>query len=385
MKITRKTCLWILRDFAIADELHIPGDIERLTVTHPSSINTLATFTFQLQQYALLFDDTAEDDVQYIEIQLMRTLSHSDGSLVENPKHPGSYGMPFEGKDCYLYHLNANRKRLDVYLANKYPDYSRSSWQKQIKNGSVTVDGAPITSPKHEVTEQNSVEVTIPSKATHDKENLPIIYIDDDVIVVDKPIGVLSHRKNELDDEFTVADFFARFAEDDFDEERPGIVHRLDRDTSGVMIGARTHTAYEHLKHEFAARHVQKTYVALISGHLAHETFVIDVPIARHSAKPGMFRADTNGKPAQTKVTVIRTNKTYSLVSLEPKTGRTHQLRVHMAHLGHPIIGDRLYDTSDKRLYLHAHKLAITTPDGQSREFESPIPAEFDELIDNET
>ncbi|NCU38584.1 RluA family pseudouridine synthase [Candidatus Saccharibacteria bacterium] len=377
MKITPKTCLWLLRDFGVADELHVPKDVERLKVTNPSPINTLATFTFQLHHYALLTDDTADDDVQYIEVQLMRSLANSDGRLIENPKHPGSYGVPYEGKDWYLYQLDANRQRLDVYLANHYPDYSRSSWQKQIKRGKITVDGAIVTSPKHEISEQSTVQVDMPIKQLHTEQNLPILYLDDDVIVVDKPAGILSHRKNELDDEFTVADFFARFATDDFDDDRPGIVHRLDRDTSGVMIGARTKAAFDFLKEEFASRRAHKTYVALIRGHLVHQTFVVDVPIARNNAKQGAFRADSAGKPAQTTVRTLESNETFSLVSLEPKTGRTHQLRVHMAHLGHPIVGDRLYGKNDDRLYLHAQQLAISLPNGETREFISPIPPEF--------
>lgn len=381
MKITRKTCLWILRDFGVADELHVPNDIERLTVTNPSPINTLATFKFQLQQYAILFDDTADDDVQYIEVQLMHSPTHSDGQLIENPQHPGSFGVPFEGKDCYLYHLRSNRQRLDVYLANTYPEFSRSSWQKQIKNGAITVDKEVITSPKYELTEHSTVHVTKPKKQQHDEQNLPIIYIDDDVIVVDKPAGILTHRKNELDDEFTVASFFARFAIDDFTDDRPGIVHRLDRDTSGVIIGARTHAAYDHLKKQFADRKAHKTYIAVADGHLAHQKFEIDVPIARHTTKPGTFRADAKGKPAQTMVHVLAEGDVYSLVELSPKTGRTHQLRVHMAHIGHAIIGDRLYGKGADRLYLHAHKLALTTPDGECREFVSPVPPEFEQKV----
>ncbi len=381
MKISTKNCLEILRKFSIADELNIPKEIERLEVSNPSPINTLASFRFQLSRYAILFDDTAEDDIQYIEIQLMRSLPGVDGKPIENPLHAGVYGMPYEGKDCYLYVLDTNRQRLDVYLANKYPDYSRSSWQKQIRLGSVTVNGNVVTSPKQYITRESEVEVTMPEIPSHDDRNLPILYIDDSVIVIDKPVDILSHRKNELNDEFTVADFFARFTTDEFDETRPGIVHRLDRDTSGVMIGARTHTSYDHLKDEFANRRAHKTYIAVVQGHLDHTEFMIDLPIARHPSKPGTFRVDGKGKDAQTKVTVLEAGEHFSLVQLEPRTGRTHQLRVHLAHMQHPIVGDRLYGPKADRLYLHAHKLVITTPDGTKHTFESPVPDEFKKLV----
>ncbi|HTK39937.1 MAG TPA: hypothetical protein VL362_03690, partial [Patescibacteria group bacterium] len=103
MKVSIRTCLNVLRLFGEADELDVPKNIERLEISHPSKINTLAVFRFKFRRYALLFDDTAEDDVQYIELELMRALPVTDGELLENPQHVGSYGMPYEGKDCYLY------------------------------------------------------------------------------------------------------------------------------------------------------------------------------------------------------------------------------------------------------------------------------------------
>lgn len=381
MKVSKKTCLTILREFGVADELNVPKDIQRLEATNPSTINTLASFRFGLSRYAILFDDTAEDDVQYIDTQLMRALPGIQSLVVENPRHPGSYGVPFEGKDVYLFLLDPKRQRLDVYLANKYPDYSRSSWQKQIKNGAITVDGVVANSAKQFVTDDSSVTVTMPDVPSHDDKQVPILYIDEYIVAIDKPAGILSHRKNQLGDEFTVADYFSRYASDEFDADRPGIVHRLDRDTSGVMVGARTLKSYDYLKEQFASRQVQKTYVAVVDGHLEHDEFMIDLPIARHPSKPGTFRVDSKGKPAQTKVAVLATSERRSLVQLEPKTGRTHQIRVHLAHINHPILGDRLYGPVADRLFLHAHKLTIATPDNVEHEFVSPIPDTFNAAL----
>lgn len=381
MKISSRDCIALLRKFNVADESSVPRQIERLEVSNPSSINTLAVFRYGKHRYAILFDDTAEDDVQYVEIQVMRAVPNAAGHLIENPRHIGSYGVPYQGKDAYLYRLETVRQRLDIQLANTYPDFSRSSWQKQIRAGYVSVNGAVITSPKQDIDPDDKVTVLLPEKTSHNEKNLPIIYLDEDIIVIDKPIGVLTHAKNELDDEFTVETFFARYCDDDMDEQRHGIVHRLDRDTSGAMIGARTIVAFDHLKQQFSSRKAHKTYIAIIKGTLAQPEFVVDLPIARHMSKPGSFHVDTKGKSAQTKISVLKTNGTYSLLQLEPKTGRTHQLRVHLAHLGKPIYGDRLYGSTADRLYLHAHQLKISTVAGTERIFISPVPPEFETLL----
>lgn len=381
MKITSRDCLALLRKFDIADESSVPRQIERLEVSNPSPINTLAIFRYEKHRYAILLDETAQDDVQYVESQIMQAMPNSDGVLLENPRHIGSHGAPYQGKDAYLYKFESSRQRLDIHMANNFTELSRSSWQKQIRAGYVSINGQVATSPKQEIDPEDTITFSLPERASHTERNIPIVYIDEVVIVVDKPEGVLTHSKNELDDEFTVEAFFARYCDDGMDEMRHGVVHRLDRDTSGVMIGARTPAAYEHLKHQFSDRKAHKTYIAVIAGTLDQPEFVIDLPIARHKSRPGMFRVDPNGKSAQTKVSVLKTNGTYSLLQLEPRTGRTHQLRVHLAHIGKPIYGDRLYGAAADRMYLHAHILRISTTTDAERTFTSPIPTEFDELI----
>ena len=211
-----------------------------------------------------------------------------------------------------------------------------------------------------------------------------IIYLDDNVVVVNKPVGVLTHSKGALNDEFTVADFFRRYTTVGLDTNRPGIVHRLDRDTSGVIIGARNPEAAHLLQKQFADRKTKKTYIAVIDGHLKEQAAKIDLPIGRNPSAPSTFRVDARGKQATTEYKVLAANDTNSLVELKPATGRTHQLRVHMAYLNTPITGDRVYGKEADRLYLHALRLEITIPTSDRRVFEAPLPAEFTSKFDEE-
>ncbi|PID30670.1 hypothetical protein CR983_02445 [Candidatus Saccharibacteria bacterium] len=378
MKITASDCLAILRKFGRADTSVTTSAIDQLAVRHPRSISTLASFRYQKQHYALLFDDTAADSADYIRQQVHSAHPNAHTFLVVNPSSSlTTYGLPFEGKDVYLIALDSNTQRLDAYLAATYPEYSRASWQKHIKAGRISINGRTCTSPKRGITDDDTLDITLPSAPDYSRRELPIIYIDDDVIVVDKPIGVLTHRKNPLDDEFTVADFFRRYTTHGLDTDRPGVVHRLDRDTSGLLIGARSSTAYDWLKTQFADRAITKHYTAVLDGVPRARELRIDVPIGRNPRAPGTFRADASGKPAQTILRVVETAGERALVSLLPRTGRTHQLRVHAAHIGTPILGDRIYGQAADRLYLHAHQLTLTLPSGGTHTFTSAIPESF--------
>jgi 23S rRNA pseudouridine1911/1915/1917 synthase len=182
-----------------------------------------------------------------------------------------------------------------------------------------------------------------------------------------------------MNDEFTVADFFRRYTSFGRDTNRPGIVHRLDRDTSGVIIGARNEETALLLKKQFADRTTKKEYVAVVTGTPKQHEAIIDLPIGRNPSAPSTFRIDPSGKSAQTKYMVDESGNDLSLVTLLPRTGRTHQLRVHMQYIGTPILGDRVYGTKKKadRLYLHAHSLEITLPDGVRTTFTAPTPDSF--------
>lgn len=267
--------------------------------------------------------------------------------------------------------------RLDAYLAEYWPEYSRSTWQKYVKAGYVLVNGQVEISGKRLLEEDDEVTTKIPDKPSHGEQTLPIIYQDDNVIVINKPIGVLTHSKGAMNDEFTVADFFKRFSKYHLDTNRPGIVHRLDRDTSGVLIGALNDETAKLLQRQFSDRKVHKTYIAVVDGIPKMEEALIDLPIGRNPKHPSQFRVDPNGKSAQTHYKVMASNGKHSLVELQPRTGRTHQLRVHMAHIGAPIHGDKVYGKEADRLYLHAAKLEITIPDGQRMLFAADVPPEF--------
>lgn len=386
MKISAGDALAVLRAFDIADDDAVPRHIERLNTLQPSTTNTLVQFRYQGQSYGILVDADAADDPDYVAEQVAISLPGVRHDLLPNPRDERhTYGYPYKGKDLYLFTLGNVTERLDVYLALTRSDISRSSWQKYIKQGSVSVNEQVVTSPKYPVDSSATIEVNLPEAPDHADTDLPVIYMDNDIIVIDKPAGVLTHHKNQLDTEFTVADMIVRHARETIDGERPGVVHRLDRDTSGVIIGARTQSAYDMLKQQFADRAVRKTYIAVIDGHLPTPKLNVDIPVIRNSARPGTFKGDADGKDAQTLVATEQSDDRHSLVRLSPRTGRTHQLRVHMAHLGTPIHGDRLYGAKPAdRLYLHAHELTVTLPGGDQQTFTSPVPSEFalDQLQD---
>lgn len=270
--------------------------------------------------------------------------------------------------------------RLDAYLAQYWPEYSRSTWHKYIGAGYVSVNGLVVTSPKKQLSEDDQVTYVIPDAPDHSTYTLPVLYQDDNVVVINKPAGVLTHSKGAMNDEFTVAEFLRPLTTYHADSNRPGIIHRLDRDTSGVIIGVRNDETASLLQRQFSDRKVKKTYYAVVDGVPKQDEAVIDLPIARHPNAPSTFRVAAGGKPAQTTYKVLKSDGIRSLIELKPYTGRTHQLRVHMAYLGTPIHGDKVYGTQADRLYLHAASLEITIPKGNRMTFESPVPAEFNAL-----
>jgi 23S rRNA pseudouridine1911/1915/1917 synthase len=379
VKVASSDVLAILRKFDIAADDNVPRNVEQLKVSNPNAVNTLASFRFNKQQFYVLYDDTAEDSEGYVLSQINTDKQDLTGGLVENPNgdHLMTYGLPYKGKDVYLYAITSNKKRLDILLAERYSDVSRSTWQKHIKAGHVSVNGTVQMSPKQDVTDTDQITTSVPDATDFSDRELPIVYMDDNVIVVNKPVGVLTHSKGALNDEFTVADFFRRYTTVGLETNRPGIVHRLDRDTSGIIIGARNVETAHLLQKQFADRKTKKTYIAIVDGHLKEPTAKIDLPIGRNPSAPSTFRVDAKGKQATTEYVTLAVNDTNTLIELRPFTGRTHQLRVHMAYLNTPIHGDRVYGKEADRLYLHAYRLEITIPKGDRRVFEAPIPPEF--------
>lgn len=378
VKVSSSDVLTILRRFKLAGDDNVPRHVEQVKVTHPYEQTTLASFRFNKQLYYILFDQTAEDDITYITEQIHKDKPDVEGIVLANPNDDVmTYGLPFKGKDVYMFAVASGRYRLDNWLAERNPDMSRSTWQKHIKAGHITVNGEPQLSSKYDVSSSDKIVISIPEETDFSSETLPIVYIDDNVIVINKPIGVLTHSKGALNDEFTVADFFARYSTYHSDTNRPGIVHRLDRDTSGVMIGARNDETAKLLQKQFADRKTKKTYIAVVDGVPKVHKATIDLPIDRNPSAPSTFRVDAKGKTAQTTYEVLKYNNKESLVSLSPRTGRTHQLRVHMNYIGTPIHGDKVYGKLADRMYLHAHKLEVTIPKGDRQVFEAPVPEEF--------
>lgn len=275
--------------------------------------------------------------------------------------------------------------RLDQYVAQFWPEYSRSVWQKYILAGYVRVNDVIITSTKYELGEDDEVTVNIPEDPDYSASELPVIYEDDHVLVLNKPAGVLTHAKGEVAEEFTVADFVRLRMREPDTTNRPGIVHRLDRDTSGVIICAKDSETKGKLQKQFQDRKAHKTYLAIVRGTPKKTAATLDLPIERNPKKPSTHRVGVNGKSAITRYEVLGTNGTFSVVRLHPETGRTHQLRVHMAYIGTPIVGDRLYGTEKSpinRLCLHAEQLEITIPVSRRETFTATPPADFQKLMD---
>lgn len=276
--------------------------------------------------------------------------------------------------------------RLDQYVAQYWPEYSRSVWQKYIEAGYVQVNGVVETSPKKQLGEDDEVTVNIPDAPDYSDHELPVIYQDDDVIVINKPSGVLTHSKGAINDEFTVADFVRGKMTEPEDTNRPGIVHRLDRATSGVIIAAKHPEAKHHLQKQFQDRKAKKEYIAVVRGVPPQKKATISIPIGRNPKEPSQFRVDAKGKEAITFVELLHSDGMLSVVSLKPHTGRTHQLRIHMNYYGVPIVGDPIYGGGKSpigRLALHARSLEITLPNKHRETFVAEPPADFQKMIED--
>lgn len=274
-------------------------------------------------------------------------------------------------------------QRLDQHVVGLMPDLSRASVAKLINRGNVKVNGIVQTKAGYKLRQNDKVEVdydALQEEAIPEIE-LEVLYEDDDCVVINKPVGILTHSKGAFNPEATVATWASSRVKD-LSGERAGIVHRLDRATSGVMIVAKHPEALSWLQKQFSQRRTKKTYAAVVQGTFKEPEAIIDMPIERHPKKPQTFRVGSNGKSALTAYKVVESNDKLSLVELKPTTGRTHQLRVHLEHLGHPIVGDVLYGGKPAdRLYLHAESLEITLPDKERKTFNVSVPDLFKELV----
>ena len=373
MKILPRTVLKIARLYKLADDNTPVKALRRLEIQTDES-HVFVEFILNKQHFALLYGSIVDEE----SIDELWTERPDNAEILPNPLDPEFIETPFQGKYVIMFKISPTKVRLDIYLSTKFDTtISRSLWQKYIKAGYVSVNNKVATTPKLEVDETDEIALNLPEKEQADVD-LPILYEDDDVIVVNKPSGLLTHAKGGLSDEPTVAEIIRPKTSFATDTDRPGIVHRLDRDTSGLLIIAKNPESAAHLQRQFAERTAKKTYIAITDGKPKLNAAKINLPIGRNPSAPSAFRIDPNGKPAQTTYHVLAKNDTQSLVKLKPTTGRTHQLRVHLAHLNAPILGDRVYGkSSDCRMMLHAQKLEITLPSGERKVFEAAVPDEF--------
>lgn len=270
-------------------------------------------------------------------------------------------------------------------MAQYWPEYSRSVWQKYIEMGLVRVNGDVVTSVRYQLGEDDEVTVDTLPVASFDDDTLPVVYEDEHVVVINKPAGVLTHAKGALTEEFSVAEFVRpRMSEPD-ETNRPGIVHRLDRATSGIIVAAKDNKAKRLLQKQFQDRKAHKTYIAVVKSVPKLAEAKIDLPIERNPKQPSSFRVGAKGKPATTYYRVLASNGTYSVVELKPETGRTHQLRVHLSYIGCPIVGDALYGSGKSpigRMCLHASELEITIPVSRRKTFTAPLPDDLERFIE---
>ena len=385
MKLSHSDIISILSAYINDADKYSYDDIKKRHLSQPSTHNFALSFELKKDHYIILRDNSAFDDLNYLEneINKLNDKKLKINLLKNNLSNLTTYALFYKGKEYYLAKLQKTTKRLDTYLYEHYKEISRSRWQKYIKDSRVSINGKTITTPSYEIDDKAIIDIKLPEEKKFEKEKVDILYLDDNVIVINKPAGILTHAKGAESDEFTVADFFKRYSTYALDTNRAGIVHRLDRDTSGVIIGARNNETANLLKKQFAKRLTKKTYIAITTGIPKLEKARIDLPIARNPKKPATFKVSSNGKVAITDYKVLKTNENYALIELMPKTGRTHQLRVHLNYINCPISGDKIYGTKKAdRMYLHAEKLEITIPNKGRMTFEAKLPKEFKDIFE---
>lgn len=290
-------------------------------------------------------------------------------------------------------------ERLDLFLTRKMTS-SRSSIQKLIKNGNVTVDDK-AAKPNYIVQKNDEIfypEVEPPIQ-TKDGVTpiLEIVYQDDDLVIINKPSGLLVHEAYKNENRHTVVDalleLYPEIANVGDDPKRPGIVHRLDKDVSGLLVIAKTQEAFEYLKKQFQNRTIKKEYLALVYGRLPKDNDVVNLKITRSKSKGRMVARPQSqeGKEALTEYDVIERFATTTFARVKIQTGRTHQIRVHFQALGYPIVGDKLYQLKKmkyrqiqiNRIFLHATSLSLKLPSGKIKSFKSPLPDDLQLLLRN--
>jgi 23S rRNA pseudouridine1911/1915/1917 synthase len=282
--------------------------------------------------------------------------------------------------------------RLDRFVTDRLPDFSRGTVQDLIASGHVLVDGQR-RKPKFRMTPGEVVTVEVPPPAADEIEPDPIplaiVYEDDDLIVIDKPAGMVVHPAPGHS-RGTLANALVAHVPGISvgGSNRPGIVHRLDKDTSGLIVAAKTDRGRTSLVSQWADRSVEKSYLALVSGVVEEREATIEAPIGRDPKNRQRMAVVQSGRPAVTHFRVIERFTRATLLEVGIETGRTHQIRVHLAFVGFPIVGDPVYglvratDPQIARQFLHASALALALPDGTPMRFSSPLPDDLRFVLD---
>jgi len=282
--------------------------------------------------------------------------------------------------------------RLDRYVAERCPQLTRTQAQKLVADGYITVNdrGAKAGAKLH-VGDRVNITLPPPPPSPLSPEAIPlnIIYEDNDLLVVDKPAGLPIHPAPGHYSHTLVNAMLAylpHLPESD-DSLRPGIVHRLDKDVSGVMVVAKNSVAQVSLINQFKSHTVVKAYLALVKGHLTPDEGVIEAPIGRDPRHRKRMAVVAEGKEARTQYSVIKHVGDYTLVEVRPETGRTHQIRVHLSAIGYPVVGDSVYGVKSpylSRPFLHACRLGFLSPSTTEYvEFTSNLPPDLEQALEN--
>lgn len=295
--------------------------------------------------------------------------------------------------------LNAPGERLDKALAAAYPDLSRSQWQQHIAGGLVTMGGQPVKASLR-LEGGEIVHAVLPDVVDSGirAQNIPLqlLYEDADLIAVNKEAGMVVHPSPGHPEDTLVNAILGYCPELEGvgGERRPGIVHRLDKETSGLILVAKNDRALRHLQRQFKRRQVTKRYLALVEGHIQPPQAIIDAPLGRdphNRQRMAVIPPGSGGRAraAQTEYHLLQLYEAYSLLACFPKTGRTHQIRVHLAFVGYPIVGDAIYGRRKQRLamdrhFLHAQALTFRRPaDDEEMTLEAPLPPALQDVLDS--
>jgi 23S rRNA pseudouridine1911/1915/1917 synthase len=283
-------------------------------------------------------------------------------------------------------------ERLDKYICQQLPELSRSRVQRLIADGHITVNSQPAK-PGLRLNTGDRIKVTIlptpPQKLVPEAIPLNIIYEDEDLLVVDKPDGLTVHPAPGHASHTLVNALLSHFPHlaDVGDRLRPGIVHRLDKDTSGLMLVAKNAKAQDNLAGQFKSHSVTKAYIVLVRGHLTPKEGIIEANIGRALRHRQKMAVVEGGREARTEYKVIKYIGDYSLLEVRPQTGRTHQIRVHLAAIGFPVVGDKVYGVKApflSRQFLHASLLGFRLPStGEYLEFKSELPADLEQALED--